>query len=165
MWNNIGRKLQSLAQLACWLGIIGAGIIALVIWLQMPFTLPVFLMGLLVLLLGGFGSWIGSWALYGFGVIVDKFENGVDVSFTHPNATEPQSRNNQVDNKVQETKSYEVKAENSVQGTKTYEAKGNEDKFVRCPYCNHRMSIDYVKARKNNCECPECGSKKEEKFT
>ena len=29
------------------------------------------------------------------------------------------------------------------------------DNFVRCPQCNNRMSIDFIKARK---KCPHCGT-------
>lgn len=32
MWDNIGRKLQSLAKVVCWLGIIGSVIMAIVMW-------------------------------------------------------------------------------------------------------------------------------------
>lgn len=70
MWNNIGTRMKSLAQIVCWIGIVLAAIGCLAYW----FGGKGFFQGLLVLIVGGLSAWIGSWALYGFGIIVNHYE-------------------------------------------------------------------------------------------
>ena len=75
MWNNIGRKLMKLAKVVCWLGIIGSALVAIVLWFGGNRYNNTFLLGLLYLVGGGFLSWIGSWSMYGLGLVVDHVEN------------------------------------------------------------------------------------------
>lgn len=74
MWDNIGGKLQGLAKVVCWIGIIFSVIMAIVLWTQNSSYRPTILSGFLYLVLGGLGSWIGSWALYGLGIVVEYVE-------------------------------------------------------------------------------------------
>ena len=74
MFNNIGHKIQVLAKVLCWIGIIcwvitglalmagefvransGAGVVA----------------GIMTIIVGVLVSWIGSFLLYGFGQLVE----------------------------------------------------------------------------------------------
>jgi hypothetical protein len=70
MFDNIGEKIKMLAKVVCWIGIvasiiigvvaaIGAGDIGIVICL-------------LIVILGGLLSWVGSFVLYGFGELVQN---------------------------------------------------------------------------------------------
>lgn len=66
MFTDIGKKIKSLAQIVCWIGIIGSAIGALA---TIRFS---FLTALLILAAGALGSWLGSFALYAFGELVDN---------------------------------------------------------------------------------------------
>ena len=87
MWNNIGHKLQTFAKILCWLGIIGsviAGIAAIVAGSGSSYRYGYsagsgILAGLLTIVLGSLFSWIGSWAMYGLGLVVEKVEHGKDL--------------------------------------------------------------------------------------
>ena len=71
MWDNIGSKLQKLAKVVCWLGIIVSVISGIVFMTQNQIVI-----GLVYLILGSLFSWIGSWSIYGLGLVVEKVENG-----------------------------------------------------------------------------------------
>ena len=71
MWDNIGVKLQKLAKVICWLGIIVSVIFGIVLLTQNQIVL-----GLVYIILGSIFSWIGSWSVYGLGLVVEKTENG-----------------------------------------------------------------------------------------
>ena len=66
MFNNIGRKIKSLAEILCWIGIFLSVIMSISV-----FKISV-LFGLLVIVLGALASWIGSFLLYGFGELIEK---------------------------------------------------------------------------------------------
>ena len=89
MFSNIGRKIRVLAKVFCWLGIIGSVIIGvLMISGSSYFTaisgnlgddaaafaagsLGAF-GGIVFIIVGSLLSWISSFALYGFGELVDN---------------------------------------------------------------------------------------------
>ena len=67
MFDNIGERLKGLAKAVCWIGIICSVITGIVLFASsdryVDYTLP----GILIIVLGSLGCWIGSWALYGIG--------------------------------------------------------------------------------------------------
>lgn len=67
MFSNIGGKIKALAKVICWLGIIAA-VIAGIVQLAVGATVT----GLLTMVFGALGSWVGSFLLYGFGELIDK---------------------------------------------------------------------------------------------
>lgn len=67
MFSNIGGKIRTLAKAICWLGIITA-VIAGIVQLAAGATLT----GLLTMIFGAIGSWLGSFILYGFGELVAR---------------------------------------------------------------------------------------------
>lgn len=67
MFNNIGGKIKSLASFVCWLGIIATVIGGIILMLTDE---DLILIGLLVMIAGSIGSWVGSFLLYGFGQLV-----------------------------------------------------------------------------------------------
>lgn len=72
MFNNIGKRLQTLAKFTCWIGIIASVIWAIVLWSANSRYESTILYGILVLIFGCLGSWVGSWAMYALG---DAAEN------------------------------------------------------------------------------------------
>lgn len=81
MWSNIGNKIKVLAKVICWIGIIlsvigGIAIIAggnaVRSYGYTYGTGGTTLTGILVIVLGALGSWVGSLTLYGFGELVDR---------------------------------------------------------------------------------------------
>ena len=75
MWDNIGKKLQALAKVLCWVGIAGSVIMTIVFWAQDSRYQPTILAGFLYLIIGSLVSWVGAWAMYGLGLVVEYIEN------------------------------------------------------------------------------------------
>ena len=76
MFDNIGGKIKKLAKIVCWVGIVFSVIYAIVLWVIGGVTgQDTTLTGFLVLILGGFGSWIGSFFTYGFGELIDRVKS------------------------------------------------------------------------------------------
>ena len=71
MFNNIGGKIKTLAQVVCWLGIIASVIFGIILMLQNEDNV---LIGFIVLILGCFFSWISSFMTYGFGQLVENID-------------------------------------------------------------------------------------------
>ena len=69
MFQNIGKKVTTLASVICWVGIIGSVIMGIIL-LASRQVLP----GILTILLGSFVSWLSCLALYAIGYCA----NGVD---------------------------------------------------------------------------------------
>ena len=67
MFDNIGGKLKGLAKVICWLGIIVTAISGLLVMVNGNI-----LEGILAIVVGCLFSWIGSWALYGFGQLIEN---------------------------------------------------------------------------------------------
>ena len=65
MYKDIGKKIKTLAELICWIGII----ISLISGCALMGANGI---GILVIILGALGSWTGSFLLYGFGELVDN---------------------------------------------------------------------------------------------
>ena len=74
MFDNIGKKIMKLATVICWIGIIFS-IIGFIVMLALGIdNEDDLLIGLsfVVLVVGIFGSWIGSFFIYGFGKLIDN---------------------------------------------------------------------------------------------
>lgn len=68
MFDNIGGKIKSLAQITCWIGIVCSVIWGIVVWVEeLGFWL-----GLGIIVLGSLGSWISAFTLYGFGQLIEN---------------------------------------------------------------------------------------------
>ena len=74
MFNNIGKKIKTLAAVICWIGIIFSIIGFLVMLIYGAVEEEGLFIGLsfAVLVVGGFGSWIGSFFTYGFGQLIEN---------------------------------------------------------------------------------------------
>lgn len=71
MFTNIGKKLQTLAIVFCWLGIAASIIRAIVLWSENGRWNPTVALGCGVLIGGCLASWLSSLFLYAFGQLVD----------------------------------------------------------------------------------------------
>lgn len=67
MFNNIGKKLMGVASVFTTLGIIASIIIGIIFLAEEEV-----LIGLIIIALGSFVSWLSSLALYGFGQLIDN---------------------------------------------------------------------------------------------
>lgn len=65
MFNQIGKKIKSLAKYGCWVEIILFAILGLSIYDSGDDF------GIFIAVFGALVSWVGSWLTYGFGEIVD----------------------------------------------------------------------------------------------
>ena len=75
MFNNIGHKIQVLAKVLCWIGIICWVITGLVLMAGGEFVRANsgagVVAGIMTIIVGVLVSWIGSFLLYGFGQLVE----------------------------------------------------------------------------------------------
>ncbi len=77
MYRNIGKKIQAIAKVYAWLGIIFSVICALVMifgqtsGVQMGITGRI-VMGIFIAVAGSVVSWISSWLVYGFGELIEN---------------------------------------------------------------------------------------------
>lgn len=69
MFDNIGSKIKTVAKVVCWIGIIASIIIGFVLMVQDDDTA---FAGILTMILGSLGSWIGSFMTYGFGQLIEN---------------------------------------------------------------------------------------------
>lgn len=84
MFNNIGGKIKTAAAVTCILGMIAS-----VIWGIILFSRS-FLIGLLVMGLGGLFSWLGTFTLYGFGELIEETRRNREINQQLLAALKPQ---------------------------------------------------------------------------
>ncbi len=72
MFNNIGKKIKTLAVVLCWIGIALSIIGGFILMTTINRSAAGFFLGILESGLGFLASWIGSFLLYGFGELIDK---------------------------------------------------------------------------------------------
>ena len=78
MFTNIGSKIKALAQIVCWAGIIGSVISGIAIIEDAG------VLGLMIILLGSLISWISSFAVYGFGQLIENTDKIVSYFEEQP---------------------------------------------------------------------------------
>ncbi len=82
MFNNIGGKIKVLAKVLCWVGIVLSvlmGILMMANGNNASFTVngsyvsgSGVVAGILIIILGCLGSWVGSFFAYGFGQLIEN---------------------------------------------------------------------------------------------
>ena len=83
MHDNIGGKIQALAKVIMWIGIVVSGLLGL-LGVISSFSMYGGVGGATVLLsligagLGALGSWVGSFILYGFGSLINSSQETAD---------------------------------------------------------------------------------------
>ena len=68
MFDNIGGKIKTLAQVVCWIGIITSIIYGIVL---MGTDDDLIFLGFIVMVVGALLSWVSSFTLFGFGEIIE----------------------------------------------------------------------------------------------
>ncbi len=71
MYNKIGEKIEILAEAIAWLGILISVFVGMYLMASDEDLVGV---GVLIMIIGGLGSWIGSFILYGFGQLIENSE-------------------------------------------------------------------------------------------
>ncbi len=71
MFQNVGQKIKTLAQVLTWLGIVASVFGGIVLIVDGGWELQ---SGLLVMVGGALLSWLGSLTLYGFGQLIENTE-------------------------------------------------------------------------------------------
>lgn len=73
MFDNIGSKIKSLATIVCIVGIVASCLTGLVMmFMSGELGFGIFIVGLLIAAIGSLASWVGSFAVYGFGELIDN---------------------------------------------------------------------------------------------
>ena len=72
MFDNIGGKIKTLAVVICVIGMISSVIGGIVLWTQNSRYAPTILPGIIVIVAGCLGSWVGSFFTYGFGELIEN---------------------------------------------------------------------------------------------
>lgn len=75
MWDNIGEKLQKLAKALCWIGIVVSVIVGII-----GIGNGNALTGFLYIIIGSLAAWIGSWSMYGLGIVVEYVEKKLPLN-------------------------------------------------------------------------------------
>ncbi len=180
MFDNIGGKIKGLAKFIYWVGFIISVIAGISILLGGASIsnsfgvsgLPVFFVGLAVIAIGSLLSWVGSLTLYGFGELVEnstycaealKIQKGTlrdiresisDINQAGPANTDPETIG--TEEEKFEMPKFPPRPVAPGPRSDIYGWKLSEDeKFVFCPVCNERYSVDYMKTRNS---CKECGA-------
>lgn len=74
MFNNIGNKIKTYAEVVSWIGIIACiilGVISIIAGIASETVGPI-ITGVLVALIGSLSCWIAAFVLYGFGQLVEN---------------------------------------------------------------------------------------------
>lgn len=72
MFENIGRKIKTLAKVTCWAGISISVIGGIVLFCLNSYRMPTLVWGFVVLFGGSLLSWIGSFFAYGLGQLIEN---------------------------------------------------------------------------------------------
>ena len=173
MFENIGGKIKGLAKFVCWAGIIISVIAGIVMIVQgseinnsyysRGAGTSLIVGGLMTMIIGSLLSWLGSLTLYGFGELVENSTNCASTLEKQKRTIDDiKDRISEIEKKQPEKN--EPQEEKPVlpprptePGPDTDESdwKLSEDgKFVFCPKCGVRYSLDYMKYRDS---CKECG--------
>ena len=74
MFDNIGGKIKTLAVVVCVIGMIGSVIGGIVLWTQNSRYAPTILPGIIIMVAGCLGSWVGGFFTFGFGQLIESTE-------------------------------------------------------------------------------------------
>ena len=91
MFDNVGAKLKNCAQIACWAGIV-LSIISGVVLIASGDDSMVFT-GILTMVVGSLGSWIGSLCVYGFGELVENSDIRTNIAAKQELEREQEKKN------------------------------------------------------------------------
>lgn len=102
MFNNIGNKIKTYAEVVSWIGIIASIITGIVIMITIA-TFEAIFLGLLICIIGSLACWISSFVLYGFGQLIENTD--ILVSKLAPDYKE--TLETETDDGIREKQEYE----------------------------------------------------------
>lgn len=120
MFDNIGSKIKTVAKVVCWIGIIASVIVGFIMLVQDEDTA---LAGILTMIFGSLGSWVGSFITYGFGQLVENSDILVKQSNQVPSKSNLSSS---VSGSTQQTSKHQWRCNGC----------GNMISEEICPICN-----------------------------
>lgn len=96
MFDNIGNKIKGVSKFFCWLGIICSillGILLVTAGINMPNGRVTIVIGIVIMIVGSFMSWVGSLITYGIGEMVQNscVQTEIAVRSFQKDETKPQS--------------------------------------------------------------------------
>ncbi len=144
MFDNIGGKIKTLAEVVCILGIVGSVLWAIATLLQSNYHHVTILESILILGLGSLGSWVGSFITYGFGELIEN------TTRIHEDNLELQKILTLIKNKSGEIDLQENGASaisDNCEGKKTSDSKQE----------NESLEMYKVDRSANEIVCPVCG--------
>ena len=141
MFNNIGSKIKTLAQVLTWIGIIGSSISGIVLMAEDEDLIAA---GLLTIIFGCLFSWVGSFLLYGFGQLVENSDRIAANTSKNPSSyTAPATQ-------------YAPAAPAAQPAPDLNNASVNH---MFCPNCGEKLCIPEGYAQtQSNFFCPHCGT-------
>lgn len=139
MFDNIGSKIKSLAQVVCWIGIIASVIGGIIVMASHSDAAAT---GLLIIAIGVVGSWVGSFALYGFGQLIENSDTLVEIA-KHNALKRPSDDQCNEKKPLSDSDADEETADDSEDG-------------ARCPHCDRRIIVPEGTLTAN---CPWCGKR------
>lgn len=160
LFKDVGEKMQILAKFVCCIGIIasliGGGILFFVSFEEGE--IAYFLGGIGAIIFGSLFSWISSWALLGFGKIVENAEECMYIrekaaKSTNSSATAPTAQTNEAE-EIKESFFKCSVCKNIISENPCPHCNHNTDDDFRCsvcqniisknpcPYCNHNRDDD-----------------------
>lgn len=77
MFDNIGGKMKSLAKVVCWIGIISCVISGFVMTVTDE---DLTFLGIVIIVIGSLVSWVSSFAVYGFGQLIENTDQLVQCA-------------------------------------------------------------------------------------
>lgn len=135
MFTNIGAKIKTLAKIVCWIGIALSVILGLIVatrFVAMENLILSFAVFLLYAGIGSLASWLGSFALYGFGELIENSRKTVLLQKKQIEFYEHILKNNQ-----------KIPTENKWRCEKCgLEVSGE---YTSCPFCEYVEKKDHMK--------------------
>ena len=164
MFDNIGRKIKSLASIVCWLGIISFAIWGiLIISAGRRIGLGGTLLGIIVIVGGGVISWMGSLTTYGLGELIEtnqeisKNMREIKHKMEQPAATtsiaaKPKTEETALSHRPMEITPAPATQEKSDSPVVPIPDAESEGQYCICPVCNQKQRV-------GRALCFKCGQK------
>lgn len=133
MFNNIGKKIKTLAKIICWVGIILSIFLGFLIAISFKNILTGILFLMFYAVFGSLLSWVGSFSLFAFGELVDNSKIMVGL----------QKENLRIQHILLKN------MKNSSQSNKKWRCTkcGSEvsEEYKSCPFCEYVEKKDHLK--------------------
>ena len=148
MFDNIGSKIKALAQVFCWIGIVGSIIYGIVMLANSGGHFLGILLSAAVAGAGALISWISCFTLYGFGELIDRAQNIDEKLSYQPRNIDNSGRAASVDNL--NSTGYRFAAPSGSQNAQKPSFHADKSDHWVCSKCG-------IKNEKTSTFCKNCG--------